>query len=97
MQIDYKKFDKEHHYHYRQDRLKAAQALGYKYISECTVSLYKEFKSMPKVAALVGVSADGISSEIRKLGIKRQGPGGFRPGDRRGTKRSAHKGDVTSL
>ena len=95
--IDYANFDTVHRYDYREDRIRTAKTLGYNYISECTASLYKELKSTRKVAALLNMSADGIASELKQMGVTMQGRGGFRPGDLRGTNKRAHSGHVTSI
>jgi hypothetical protein len=82
---DWKKFDKTYNYNWYADRLKMANDLGFKYVSECTVNLYFKYMSYTKVAEKLGLSTPAIQRELTRLNIKLQPRGGYRPKDiRRG-------------
>ena len=52
------KIDQRIKYKYRQDRLKKANEIGFKHISECTVKLYKKYWSYRKVSQKLGMSPE---------------------------------------
>lgn len=82
-EMDWEKIDNRTIYQYRKDRLAKARELKFKYISECTVKLYKKYWSYRKAARDIGVTPDSIRCELIKFGIKLQPRGGWRPGDKR--------------
>lgn len=81
--INFKKFDQSHKYNWYEERLEKANELGFKYISQCTVHLYFKYMSYKKVGEKLGMSDGAIQHELRKLGIKMQPRGGYRPKDLR--------------
>jgi len=80
---DYAKLDREYRFNFYEDRLKQAKKLGYNYVSECLVKLYRKHKSQPKVARILNLGHDSILYPLKKFGEPRNPPGGFRPGDKR--------------
>ena len=85
MKHDYKKIDEKMRYLFRSDRLAAARRWGYRYISESIVKEYRKTKSARKTGArLGGLTADAIRAFLHKINEPDTGPGGYRPGDRRG-------------
>lgn len=58
--------DKEYNYYYRHDRIKTAHKIGYNFISEATVMLYRKHKSTIIVAKILGLSPAGVRSELLK-------------------------------
>jgi hypothetical protein len=74
--LDWQKIDNDYKYSYREDRLKVANNMGYNYISECTAKLYEKHQSTNKVSQLIGISAAGVTQELRKIGIKLRSRGG---------------------
>lgn len=81
--LDWENLDRSIVYYYRKDRKEKANQLGYRYISEATVKLYFKYMSYPKTAKALGMSEGAIVYELKRIGIKIQKPGGYRPGDRR--------------
>lgn len=58
--------DKNYDYYYRHDRLKIAHKIGYNFISEATIKLYRKHKSTIIVAKILGLSKAGVRSELLK-------------------------------
>jgi hypothetical protein len=78
---DYKKFDKIHSFNYKNDRLKQANKLGYTYISECIVELYRKYQSSAEVAKYLKITPNNVLAIMKKIGEPRCNRGGYR--DRR--------------
>jgi hypothetical protein len=76
--MNWKQFDKDHKYSYREDRLEIARKLGYNFISEATVKLYRKYKSTKKVSTLLKISTAGVLTELKFLGEPRMSQGGCR-------------------
>jgi len=91
--LNWKLLDETINYNFRQDRLDAAESLGFKYISECTAILYFKHMSYNTVAKILKVSGEGINSELKRIGVKKQRRGGWRPGEHR----AAGKRDLVRL
>ena len=76
----FKKYDKIRKYAYYNDRLELAKKLGYEFISEATVKLYKKHKSIRHVGRILNISGVSVGQEIKsiqkKYGIVKIGPRG---------------------
>jgi transposase-like protein len=48
-----------------------------------TVELYRQHKSINKVAKIIGISFSSVQTELKKIGEPVQGRGGYRIGDKR--------------
>ena len=70
-------YDLYHTYKYRDDRLEIAKSFGYQYISEATVKMYKKLKSIYHTGRVLKVTDSSIRSELKMMGIKRNGHGGW--------------------
>ena len=81
--FNYAKLDLSLKYHYKEDRLSHAYKYGFKYISQMTVELYRQHKSINKVAKIIGISFSSVQTELKKIGEPVQGRGGYRIGDKR--------------
>ena len=73
----YEMYDLYHTYKYRDDRLEIAKSFGYQYISEATVKMYKKLKSIYHTGRVLKVTDSSIRSELKMMGIKRNGHGGW--------------------
>jgi hypothetical protein len=72
------------------DKLKAANKLGYSYISEALIKEYRNLKSARKVGELLGFTSAGVRFALVALGETLFPVGGFRVGDiRRGRPRGS--------
>ena len=78
MDLNWEQLDKQNNYKYFNDRLEIAKNLGYNFISEATVKLYRKHKSTTKVANLLKLSTAGVLSEIKKCGEPKMKRGGCR-------------------
>ena len=76
--MNWEQFDKDHKYSYREDRLGIARKLGYNFISEATVKLYRKYKSTKKVSAFLKISTAGVLAELKFLNEPRMSQGGCR-------------------
>jgi hypothetical protein len=76
--MNWENLDKIYKYAYRQDRLKIAKKMGYNFISEATVKLYRKYRSTNKVASILNVSTAAVLSELKSLGEPRMSRGGCR-------------------
>jgi hypothetical protein len=86
----YMVLDEQIQYHFREDRLAKAQKLGYEFISQATVELYRQHKSCIKVGKIIGVNERSIRYELKfKIGEPLRGPGSF-PGEVRRPKHGKH-------
>ncbi len=75
---NYRLLDEKFHYQQRQERLEAAQALGFEYISESIVKTYRAYKSSTKTGALLGgLSAQAILQFLGKVGEPVNSKGGW--------------------
>ncbi len=72
---DYVKLDGRTHWHHKEDWLKAAQALGYEYISEAIIKEYEKHPSSV-VAKSLGVTRTAIRYRLRMFGVDRKSKGG---------------------
>ena len=68
-------------YHYYNDKLKIANDLGHKTISEALVFEYRKTKSARKVGVLFGMTSNGVRFALHRIGEPVQGHGGYRKGD----------------
>ena len=78
---NYKKLDESINFNFREDRLKDAWHLGFKYISEALIKTYRKTKSAKKTAKILKISDGCVFYELIKFGEPRNGRGGYRPGD----------------
>ena len=67
---NWKLLDQNYNYYYHDNRIKIAHKIGYNFISEATIKLYRKHQSTIIVAKLLGLSAAGVRSEL----IKNQEP-----------------------
>ena len=65
--MTFERFDSVHRYSYKEDRLKIANDLGFEFISEATVKLYKRYGSSRAVGKLIGLTGGGVIHELREL------------------------------
>lgn len=65
---DYEAFDNARRYHWRDMQLKIAKRLGYSYISEAIVDLYKRKKSSSEVGKIMSMSPSGVRSILHDIG-----------------------------
>ena len=72
--------DKNYKYSYRDDRLQLANKLGFKFISQATVTLYRKYKSTTKVAKILNLTNTTIRYELKKYQEPRGTPGGCHKG-----------------
>ena len=76
---NYAKLDKLYYLaNWRQERLALAKELGFDYISESTIKLYRKHKSLRVVGKILGVSDICIRQQLEKFGEPRMPPGGWR-------------------
>jgi hypothetical protein len=81
---DYKKIDKQHKFHYYNDKLKQAKELGYDYVSEAIIELYRKHKSSSKVCQILELGGEGtIFYFLKKFGEPTNKRGGARTGQGR--------------
>ena len=81
---DYEKLDKAYHFTYRQEKIELAKKLGYTYISEGIVEVYRKTKSQRKTGKIFGYfDKYSIRRVLNFIGEPTNPPGGFRPGDKR--------------
>jgi hypothetical protein len=73
---DWEQFDNNYMYNYRNDRLKIAQELGFSYISEATVKLYRKFQSLNKVGKILEITGHTVGRELMAIGEPRRKRGG---------------------
>jgi len=72
---DYGMLDQRFPATYRTDRIIQAKELGFDYISEATIKLYRKYKSQKIVAVILGMTANGIGSRLRRYKEPCRGPG----------------------
>jgi hypothetical protein len=63
---------------YYPSKLAAAKKLGYESFKECVILLYSKYKSLRKVGELIGMSGQGVSQNLTKMGVKINKHGGPR-------------------
>ena len=84
MEHDYAAIDAEFKFNWRDERLDLSRRYGFRHISESIVKTYRSTKSGRKTGALLGgLSSGAVIMFLRKIGEPVNGPGGFRPGDKR--------------
>jgi len=75
---DYQSIDKQWQYQQRQDRLESARKLGFEYISEATVKVYRETKSSTKTGKLLGgLTSQAVCQFLSEIGEPRNPRGGW--------------------
>ena len=74
-EIDYLVFDENAQYNYRADKEKIARTMGYQYISQAMVELYRKHQSTIKVAEIFEVTEKAINYHLRKIGEPLRPPG----------------------
>ena len=69
MNDEYKwlRLDESYRFSYREDRLAQAKQMGFQFISECVVELYRRYKSSYKVGRMLGLHSDTILVELRRF------------------------------
>jgi hypothetical protein len=73
--------DASHNFSYKAEKLKLAKSLGFNYISEAIISLYRQTKSTRKTGELLQIGAAGIGHILKKFDEPLRGPGGANCGD----------------
>lgn len=61
---------------YAKDQLAHVKTLGFNYISQATVELYRKHKSQAKVALILNLTEPAIRARLKKYNEPRRGPGG---------------------
>ena len=72
---DYQKLDKQFSVTFKEDRYQEIKKLGFQYISEATVELYRQYKSMGIVAHILNMDPVAIGQRLRRYKEPRRGPG----------------------
>lgn len=75
---NYEKLDERLNYNFRKDRKQRAKELGFSFISECSVKMYRRLKSLNKTCALIGISQTALIYELERIGEPRGKRGGAR-------------------
>lgn len=65
---------------FKQERLELAKSLGYSYISECTIDLYRKYKSCRKVGKILKISQTTVANQLKLYGEPIRKRGSF-PGE----------------
>ena len=73
--------DASHNFAYKADKLELAKSLGFNYISEAIVSLYRQNKSTKKTGELLEIGSVAIGYMLKKFGEPLRGRGGANCGD----------------
>jgi hypothetical protein len=74
----FKKADKLYKYAFRNDRMAMAKNHGYNSICECTMELYKAYRSTNMVAERLKLSSGGVQVELKSFGVEMLPKGGAR-------------------